>query len=934
MRRNGFLGKLASVVVCVLVLLVSALPASAVDLDVPTWYGGAVKAFERLGVSSAELPWWISKGTARKVLQLKDDVLTIDAKLDDRQNGVPSQADFDKALDAHKAQIQYQDTTVDVRKWLNALGSTFSDGYAGAVNGSLKYGDLGYIPTEEEISQESVKLSHPSSYLLVQAMNMDDDETVATSPSSCSTMGAVVNAVDKAWAAGAETPGTVLAAAPSYDPEFGDVIGYDSKDFKKYDALTVLDRDGGSTYANKIKGEIDSKATGSGISSKNMNSQTITGKTASKSTFAGIMKNGTGLLKGALTQLGGDYLTGAVHDGLQNLIDLTYGTQAWCSSYAWGISSNNAVLGTLSVMGKTATKYLAGLDCDEEDGRKQALEDQQWAEKMKQFKGNEENGQTIGSNVYTWTWSPWYTSSAQGHHIYVRMKYYKDTKGHEFLDSASLQVESDISDDEKRKYYPDFFISRINNPEKYSLQYLMGPGEVRELLGKPWYYDESTHKSYEDYSQAYDRICEAGYPSDPLLSRIGLRILLDHSLNIIMPGDPDFVFSHARFHYGRKGLYEIIADGQFTGWANAGTLANPDASLTGELFEFSQCGDDCPTAYQSQSKPQQVTTTVTSTGADGASYSSAVSGMSDGSGYAPSTIQTKVNDDGSLSGSVSIDTKAENGQTVNFGAGSLDGIYPNAAGKRLDLIDVKTGQSCFSEGYACADWVKETQQIVPDHQLDVNFKGTTKEYPALTYKCSYDVPGKITEVPLGECIAYAPQFKPEAQKSGQTTGEPDGSTSTNTTTEPDTGYSYTDCVRSATAETAAAWLYSPVTCAAHQLFIPDEKVMTTTAARFQRDTSDGIMPQFKALQTNWGAFFDSFGGDCHGIRVSFGWGDFKIFDDAEFLNACPGTQLDYLPKLCRAAITVGLAIVAFSICRKAVMAIFDYNIPDGGTGVV
>lgn len=95
------------------------------------------------------------------------------------------------------------------------------------------------------------------------------------------------------------------------------------------------------------------------------------------------MKNGTGLLKGALTQLGGDYLTGAVHDGLQNLIDLTYGTQAWCDSYAWGISSNNAVLGTLSVMGKTATKYLAGLDCDEEDARKQALEDQQWQRKCK-----------------------------------------------------------------------------------------------------------------------------------------------------------------------------------------------------------------------------------------------------------------------------------------------------------------------------------------------------------------------------------------------------------------------------------------------------------------------------------------------------------------------------------------------------------------------
>lgn len=935
MRRNGFLGKLASVSLCVLVLLVSALPASAVDLDVPTWYGGAVKAFERLGVSSAELPWWISKGTARKVLQLKDDVLTIDVKLDDRRNGVPSQADFDKALDAHKAQIQYQDTTVDVRKWLNALGETFSDGYAGAVNGSLKYGDLGYIPTEEEISQESVKLSHPSSYLLVQAMNMDDDETVATSPSSCSTMGAVVNAVDKAWAVGFETPGTVLVAAPpSYDPEFGDVIGYDSNDFRKYDALTVLDRDGGSTYANKIKGEIDSKATGSGISSKNMNSQTITGKTASKSTFAGIMKNGTGLLKGALTQLGGDYLTGAVHDGLQNLIDLTYGTQAWCDSYAWGISSNNAVLGTLSVMGKTATKYLAGLDCDEEDARKQDLADQKWSEKMKQFQDAKEGGKADGENNFMWTWSPWYVAVFDGYHAYLRAKVYKGD-GYEFVDFGSVQVASDLTNeiinpdnDWHTRYYPAVFVSTVKG---YAANITRMDANATWKEDHHYYWDGAF--SYAEYSYAWKTICDYGYEDDPVLGNLNIDFLTDKKTTgyiYIAPGSADWVFSHARLYWGKLGNYNTL-----TGYGeSAGTLSNPSSFMIGKLHGFTECGDDCPAAYQSQSKPQQVTTSVTSTGADDGSYSTAVSGMSDGSGYAPSTVQTKVNSDGSLSGSVSIDTKAENGQTVNFGTGSLDGIYPNAAGKRLDLIDVKTGQSCFSEGYACSDWVKETQQIVPDHQLDVNFKGTTKEYPALTYKCSYDVPGKITEVPLGECIAYAPQFKPEAQKSGQTTGEPDGSTSANTTTEPDEGYSYTDCVRSATAETAAAWLYSPVTCAAHQLFIPDGQVMTTTAARFQRDTSDGIMPQFKALQTNWGAFFDSFGGDCHGIRVSFGWGDFKIFDDAEFLNACPGTQLDYLPKLCRAAITVGLAIVAFSICRKAVMAIFDYNIPDGGTGVV
>ena len=70
---------------CCLVLLVSAVPASAADdLDVPVWYGGAVRAFDRMGSTTLELPWWINKNTARQVLQLKDDAtLTIDAKLND-----------------------------------------------------------------------------------------------------------------------------------------------------------------------------------------------------------------------------------------------------------------------------------------------------------------------------------------------------------------------------------------------------------------------------------------------------------------------------------------------------------------------------------------------------------------------------------------------------------------------------------------------------------------------------------------------------------------------------------------------------------------------------------------------------------------------------------------------------------------------------------
>lgn len=255
---------------CCLVLLVSAVPASAADdLDVPDWYGGAVKALERMGVKSQDMPWWSGKGTARQVLQMKDDkTLTIDADLDARQDATPSQADIDKALADHAAKIAYKDKTVNLREYLNAIGRTFADGYADSVNGAKHYGDSGYIPTEDEINQEQQKLVHTSSYLLVQAMNLaGDNATVASSPSSCSTMGAVVDAVDRAWNDGRETPGTYLAnvSKPKYDPKFGDVIQYDSKAFKNYDALSTLDRDGGALYYDEIEKELTKRSKSSGI---------------------------------------------------------------------------------------------------------------------------------------------------------------------------------------------------------------------------------------------------------------------------------------------------------------------------------------------------------------------------------------------------------------------------------------------------------------------------------------------------------------------------------------------------------------------------------------------------------------------------------------------------------------------------------------------
>lgn len=871
---------------CCLVLLVSAVPASAADdLDVPVWYGGAVRAFDRMGSTTLELPWWINKSTARQVLQLKDDAtLTIDAKLNDtvKRQGYPLQADFDKALAGHDSVIQYQDAKFEVRTWLNLLGQTFADGYADSSNGSKVYGDVGYIPTAEEIDEESMKLAHTSSYLLKQAKNFDYD-TASTETSSCRALGTVMNAVDRAWKNGVRTPGTYAVA--DRDPEYGDVITYDPKEFKNYDALSVLDRDNGTLYYDQVINQMQSKNKSVVNYQDLKTSAVVGGRKAQAKQWAGKAKQiGKEAAKQGLLDMVDSFVGGMISDGSRKVLDMTIGLDNWCDSMI-GLGAGNWAMKALGYIDNKVVGTVTGVDCDDYVPQGTAASVRQFGKAKKDLSG-EQSKTDDQYKGWSYTETPWYYGvSPEGATVYLHARWFTDgiknivwmynsessNAGYEDI-LMSPRLQNDAAMNEYGGYNPHGSSGRL------------WASSLSEIADEPY---ASGLKFVDELYKSHD--FQGGHK--------------------LYPGTPDQVF--AMFRLARRSDWK----------ANQLT----DANTTG----FSECDDSCPLAYR-PSDQKTATTTTTVTDSDGTQHVSSLDDQDlNNGGLLPRHVHAGLNDDGTIGGTLSFGAQA-NGKTSDLGSMTLDGISPNNIGKRLDLIDTVTGKSCFSEGYSCADWVKETQTLVPDHQLDVNFKGTTKEYPNLKYKCSYDVPGKITEVPLGECIAYAPQFKPEAQKSGQTTGRPDGSTSTNTTTKPDTGYSWSDCVKSATAETAAAWLYSPVTCVAHQLFIPDEKVMTTTATKFQHDTSDGIMPQFRELQTNWGALFDSFGGGCHGIKVSFDWGGLKVFDDAEFLNACPGTQLEFLPTLAKAGITVGLAIMAFSICRKAVMAIFDFQVPDSG----
>lgn len=934
--------RLLAIISAGVVLLAPALPAAA-DVARPTWYGGALKAFDRMGVGKTDLPWWMGDGTVQQIMLLdKSRTLKIDANLDDRLNGLPSQKDFDKALADHSGKIAYKDTTVDMALYLDALGTTFSDGYASSNAGTISYGDSGYIPTAEEIETETVKLAHTSSYLLAQAQEFDPDATGGVSPSCATAMGNIMDAVAYSWDTGADTPGTALAASVSRDPEFGDVISYDSKDFKKYDAMTLLDRDGGTIYYDEIEHELKKKAKGSNIDVGKVKSKQVTGREAAKNVFAGIVKKGKKLLKGAVTQLGADYATGLAQGAVRSLIDLTYGTQAWCDSYAWGIGQKNLAVGVLSVLGKQATKAFAGLDCDELEQRKQQMSDAEWAEAMKQLKGKQETDDSPHESKargWTWKWSSWYVAHVpDGVTVYIRVPIYSyaNSPRPSFVKFADAEVSTSgisyevIRPSQTVDMNPFLFGPIIEDGLKYMSASSFNPD---------WKYAGSNPSGGQNkpIENVFSHASERGFASDPLMVSYGFKWSGNNATSSgfkncdsyvdVVPADVDWVMSHVWFHWG-NGYQDVMSELDYSKsplyQAGLPLSEFPSSKVGRNSYRFTKCGDDCPAAYQSPVKDQDVTTEVTSDTGDG-TYTTSTGGQStaNGTGWTPGHISTKLNDDGTVSGSVSIDAKTKTG-TVNLGSGSLDGIYANAAGKRLDLIDVKTGKSCFTEGYACADWVKETQEIIPEHQLDVTTKATTKDYP-LSYKCSYDVPGKITEVPIGECIAYAPQFKEEAQRSGQTTGQPDGSTSTSTGTKPDTGYSWDDCVKAGTSGNVAGWLYEPIVCAADILLVPRTKVLTTTRSKFARDTSDGILPQFRDLQTNWGGLFDIDLGSCHGYRFSFGWGDIKIFDNAEVLNACPGQPLDYLPKISCAVITLFLCIGGVLICRKAFMAIFDYH---------
>lgn len=888
--------------------VLAAVPAAA-DVVYPSWYGGAVKAMDRMGISQTDYPVWLRDDVASRIPQMHGDY-TVDADLADRRDGVMSDADVDAAVDRRAARLVYKDVTVDLVKLWDVYGKVYADGYAQSTSGALHYGDAGYIPTSDEIDEWSQKLTVTTSELDRQAgVNADIEGSDAGTEANA--YRSICGGVNRAYAAD-----YMVRPASS-------VMTYPDRKTRKsdeYKRLNAWKRDDGSEYARDILEREEYTGADDAFSGEDKDnaaaSQASDGEATARDKRIAKVKqhfaqtrhifNSTADFFGSILNIVG--IPNVVHSGFNifssddNFCNLTHEDKG-----------DSSFTKSLADTARWGWRALAGIDCDDYDARHWPA-DGEVTTSLRTFAKQPHSFDSQYYNGFSEHPTAWYYADVDGSRAYFRVYVYTDKS-----DSSVSGIFLDDTD----MVGPDL-PKNILLQNRFSLMVPIASNYYQAFENFDRHNLSPFFKSLS-YDDDLDYFL-VSLPKDAPWRLLGPRI------NGVS-GSEDWVMSHLLVHYdagddsttGCLGAY-----GSNDLECRASVLAKNGYGR--DTHALTKCDDSCPAKYRPGTSSVRVTATPkdsagnpVGSGSSGPAY--------DGSGTPriPSGVSVPVGADGKTKAtSISYDAKSSDGGSIHVGDQPIPQIDTSTISKRLDLIDTKTGRSCFSEGYACASWYTETQQLVPDHQLTVDTKTTTKEQPALTYKCSYDVPGKITEVSIGECVAYAHAFEESAQRTGATASDPDGNAITDPVTSADPKVDYGTCLRQETAGNAAKWLYEPVACAGRILFKPDDKVTRTTRTKVERSTRDTVVVKLDMIRENWRPVFTDGLGDCSGYHVSFKFAGIPVFDDADFLDACPGQPLDWLPVLCRAFLTIACALGVMLLCRRAFMAIFDFH--TGGDG--
>lgn len=359
-------------------------------------------------------------------------------------------------------------------------------------------------------------------------------------------------------------------------------------------------------------------------------------------------------------------------------------------------------------------------------------------------------------------------------------------------------------------------------------------------------------------------------------------------------------------------------------WSYAGNVS----TISPTLCAMSDYGGSCITGTETTLKATsdgQVTPVVSVDGSDGKTYSATGTPQKEGgsmslpsvqlpSGVSPKSVtvtKSVVADDGT--------TKA----VVDHQPLQM----PEHTNGTLDLVDAATGNSCYHEAYACADWASQVQTAT-GKAVQLDNSTTTQANPAtkMPYKCVWDgADGTATELGIGECTALKSAFREDTQATGETATDPATGEQLKTPVEPkaDGDVSFGQCVTSEVSWNPVSWVFVPVKCALKWAFEPDPANLTTKTVLVQQQAHYSLPGKLQTTFTS--AMPSEPTSQCQGPEINVDALGYKLFSHAHPLSVCQGTGLEYLPVISKVVITLFAGIGAILIIRHHISQLAGMN---------
>lgn len=362
----------------------------------------------------------------------------------------------------------------------------------------------------------------------------------------------------------------------------------------------------------------------------------------------------------------------------------------------------------------------------------------------------------------------------------------------------------------------------------------------------------------------------------------------------------------------------------WTFWGSAEVVPTISNTVCAKSSYFGSCITGTETTLTATSDGQ-VTPVVSVDGSDGKTYSAKGTPQKEGgpmslpsvqlpSGVSPKSVtvtKSVVADDGTTQALVDH-------QPLQM---------PQHTNGSLDLVDAATGNSCYHEAYACADWASQVQTATGKAvQLDNSTTTQTDPATKMPYKCIWDgADGTATELGIGECTALKSAYREDNQATGETATDPSTGEQLKTPVEPkaDGDVSFSQCVTTQVSWNPVSWVFVPVKCALKWAFEPDPANLKTKTVLVQQQAHYSLPGK---LQTTFTSAMPSEPTlQCQGPELNIDAMGYKLFSHAHPLSVCPGTGLEYLPVISKVVITLFAGIGAILIIRHHVSQVANMN---------